>query len=73
MGMKNITAELTSFPAEARDQFAAAFGSSFTDHEGGVTMFAPVIDDVWVPICQFALIGVVGEEGLVSFVPTDVG
>lgn len=72
MAMRNITAELTGIPNAARAEFAASFGSSFTDHTGGVTMTAGAIDDAWVPICRYALLGVVGEAGVVSYSAEDM-
>lgn len=72
MAMMDITAELTSFPDDARADFAASFGTQFTDHTGGVTAFSGAIDSAWVPICRYALVGVVGADALLSFVATEV-
>lgn len=72
MAMWNITAELTTFPADARTEFTASFGAQFTDHDEGVTAFAGAIDSAWVPIFRYALVGVVGEAAIVSFEPTEL-
>lgn len=65
--MFDVTAELTSFPQDARAEFAASFGATFTDHAGGVTAFAGALGSAWVPIMRYALVGVVGEAAVLSF------
>lgn len=71
--MKNIVAEFTTFRPDVRQHFEDSFGAKFVDKPiSGVTMTASIIDDVWVNILFYAILGVVGVNALTKFDATDV-